>query len=240
MDRILRIDGYLAMKAALILASLAVPVAAAGVSHAVVLAEKTSLLDYRYQWPAADAHMMRRHGLNGARADKQARGVGAPFFAHVAAKRWTVEGEAGPLLSLRGTWDSYTGGAHGMHGFEAILWNRGEGRDITVATMFVDGIQALTDITKAFCPALNAERARRRGGQAIAADGAWQNACPDLAGQVMLPARVERGRFTEICILLPPYEAGPYVEGSYEIAVPMTAGLVAQLKPGYRGVFAAR
>ena len=43
----------------------------------------------------------------------------------------------------------------------------------------------------------------------------------------------------QIGVLIGPYEAGPYVEGGYEVTLPVTAEVLAVVKPEYRASFAA-
>ena len=43
--------------------------------------------------------------------------------------------------------------------------------------------------------------------------------------------------FDRVGFLIAPYLAGPYVEGSYEVTLPLTPGLLATVKPQYRASF---
>lgn len=46
--------------------------------------------------------------------------------------------------------------------------------------------------------------------------------------------------FDRIEVLVPPYEAGPYAEDSYEVTLPMTTKVIALIKPEYQKFFVAR
>lgn len=64
------------------------------------------------------------------------------------------------------------------------------------------------------------------------------NGCPELEDQVLIPSNVQDGAFTAIRVLIGPYEAGPYAEGSYDVPLRVTPRLVALLKPERRDVLA--
>ena len=44
-------------------------------------------------------------------------------------------------------------------------------------------------------------------------------------------------RFESLVLIASPYVAGPWVEGSYEINLPVTADLITALKSEYQGSF---
>jgi hypothetical protein len=44
----------------------------------------------------------------------------------------------------------------------------------------------------------------------------------------------------EITFHADPYVAGPYAEGDYDISLPVTAEVIAALKPAYRSSFEAQ
>ena len=216
----------------------------------VALAEKTELLDFKYSWPAAaakipaldarlraDARTTQQHMKNQAAKAKSESETGSfPFHSYETSNEWNVEGDTPKLLALRDSFYEYTGGAHGMSGFQFILWDRAIGHDITTLDLFADKTAAMASLKQAFCPALNRERAKRRGAPVPPSDGGtddWMNGCPDLAKQVLIPGDVKRGRFTTIHVLIGPYEAGPYAEGTYDIVLPITRSLLALAKPSY-------
>ena len=62
--------------------------------------------------------------------------------------------------------------------------------------------------------------------------------CPPLGDQVVVPVDAdEDGRFERLRVLLGPYAAGPYAEGSYEVDVPVTGEMRALVKAQYRESF---
>ena len=61
----------------------------------------------------------------------------------------------------------------------------------------------------------------------------------------MLPSEVtvlmgsgDKAHFTRIGLIADPYVAGPYVEGSYEVTLPVSPALLKAVKPEYRSMFA--
>ena len=92
-----------------------------------------------------------------------------------------------------------------------------------------------------YCRALAAERKKRRGGDNEPSPVPEFDACPKLSELALIPAdSSHRGRFDTIHLIAAPYTAGPYSEGDYDIALPVTGRLVAALKPEYRDSFAAQ
>src|SRR3546814_19415307 len=64
----------------------------------------------------------------------------------------------------------------------------------------------------------------------------WLIGCPALAEQVIVPVDADgNDRFELLRVLIPPYEAGPNVEGTYEVGVPVTDA-VRGLRSEGRGV----
>jgi hypothetical protein len=82
-----------------------------------------------------------------------------------------------------------------------------------------------------YCRALAEEQARRRRGAEVAADFA---ACPKLSEQPVVPFAGLARQARQFRVLLAPYTAGPYSEGSYLITVPWPDAAAALVKPAYR------
>jgi hypothetical protein len=62
--------------------------------------------------------------------------------------------------------------------------------------------------------------------------------CRAITELVVVPGSAGKLTFDRIGLLAAPYVAGSYGEGSYEVTLPVTAEMVAALKPEYRGYFA--
>lgn len=127
------------------------------------------------------------------------------------SERWTAEAETDGLLALSSRRYSFSGGAHGNLELGGVIWDRAAGRRLAFAELFADPTAAMAALRPAFCKALDAERAtRRRGVPAPQFQG-----CPDPAAFAILPTG--QGSIRALKVAVPPYAAGPWSEGPYEI-----------------------
>ena len=218
---------------------------------ATLVEEEDALLAFTYGWPRAaaavpaverrmkaDMTASRARARKYARDDKAERPASATYIPHYFAKTWSTVGDTPHLLTLSASIESFTGGAHGNLNFDGLIWDKAAGRAVTLANLFADPAAALAALTPAYCQALDQERSERRGeplplaGENMAAD------CPPLPKQVALPVDADGdGRFEAVTILIGPYAAGAYAEGSYLVEVPLTAPLRALVKDRYRASF---
>lgn len=152
--------------------------------------------------------------------------------AHEWQESWHETAETDLLLALSAQTYSFTGGAHGNIALKAVIWDRGMGRRIEFADLFTDAGAAYAALRPEFCRALDDMRRARRGGK-LGADFAD---CPDPAAYAA--TLVGDGRIGGIRVLVPPYEAGPWVEGSYEVDLD-PAAVRPFLRPRYRLAFTA-
>ena len=226
-----------------------VAAAGAGEPPSFAAEERTDLLHFSYGWPAeVEAEPTLRARLAGeleaarddarrtAEQDRAGRGGDFPFNAHDYEKAWRIAGGTDRFLSLAASTHSYTGGAHGNLTFSAILWDRRADRAAEPAALL--GAGALERLTPRYCEALDAERAGRRGDPVQRDPEDPFAACPALAGQVLAPADTDGdGRFDTLEVLIPPYVAGPWVEGPYVLEVALReedlAGLAAQVRDSF-------
>ena len=214
--------------------------------------KKGDLVEFNYAWSAeasrqpALVRQLRRDletSFNAttaaAEADRaSAKATDRPFRSHTFSRRWTTAGQSSRLLSLDGRTSTFTGGAHPNHGGKALLWDRRLARDVTLASL-LSSPQALTALIRpAYCKALDAERARRRGAAVRA--GALFGDCPRMDQLTIVPADRDRdGRFDTLRWIADPYVAGPYSEGFYVIDQAVGADFRSALKPAYRASFEA-
>jgi hypothetical protein len=147
------------------------------------------------------------------------------------SERWTAEAETDALLALSARQYSFTGGAHGNLALGGLIWDRAAARRLTFPELFADRKGALATLRPAFCKALDAERAKRRQGTPALQ---FQD-CPDPAQFAILP--VGQGAITAVKVAVPPYAAGPWSEGPYEILLD-AAPLRPFLLPRYAAAFA--
>lgn len=210
-------------------------------------------LDFAFFIPGAAAAIPTLRGrLDEQRAERQAeaaadakqgraeRPADAPFFRHSFEKLWTVAGDTPRLLSLKATTTLFVGGAHPNTLFDAMLWDREQDRPLPVAEWFNDPAAGAAAISRTYCPSLDEQRLKKRGGERMPA-GTWEADCPALAEHHVAPTDSDaNGRFERLLVLLPPYAAGPYAEGDYLVDVAISAALIKLLKPELRPSFEAQ
>lgn len=167
----------------------------------------------------------------GAAEDRTARGDTAPFFGHYFQQNWRVEADTPRLLSLLGETDTFTGGAHGMHVSQGLIWDKATGKRLTLPDLFTDWAAARKLIEPAYCRALDKERAERRGAPGT---GGMFDDCPPLLEQTVTLAGWGENSAGGMKVYLDPYTAGPYAEGTYELWVFPEPAITPLLKPEYR------
>jgi hypothetical protein len=234
------------MHAAILIAILA----AAAQAQGFMREHEDALLDFRYGWPAVveeepalrailvrEMEAAEAQAKAAAEEDREARREsGSPFHGHSFAKVWRAAGSTPRLLSLTAEHETFTGGAHGSFAFAAVLWDRAADRQLDAAIL-LDG-PVLDRLTPRHCAALNAQRSERRG-EPVAGDGDDPfTSCPSLGSLPLAPTDADGdGRFDTIAVLIAPYEAGPWAEGSYVVELPLEAEDVAGLPAVYRPAF---
>lgn len=210
---------------------------------------KSSVLDFEYSW-SSEANAipalvklftanMKNQRLNLTTAAQKGaaerKKQGFPFNAYQQVTGITTEGETARLLSLRNDTYEFTGGAHGNSLTKALLWDRKLNKQIDFNALFRSGSSVLAGLKAPYCKALDAERKKRRLGEQL---GGEFDQCPQFSELTILPSDSKhKGQFDQLLIVADPYVAGPYVEGQYEVSLPVNAGLLAKLRPEYRTSF---
>lgn len=182
------------------------------------------------------ARMLAALERSAAEGQADAKTNGYPYNPHLAAMHWEVTGDTGALLAMLGETSSFSGGAHGNSGYQALLWDKAALRRITLEALFVDPAAALEPLREPYCSALNAERIEKRGADAASGDTLF-DACPPFEELVIVPFAANDGGFDRLLLVAAPYVAGPYVEGVYEISLPVGEQTLAQIRPDYRPAF---
>lgn len=213
---------------------------------------KSKFLEFEYGWsseanavPAlvkrftADIRKQRASLLAAVQSDAAERKKqGFPFNAYSQVTNITTAGQSPRLLSLRIDTYSFTGGAHGNSGTTALLWDRQGAKDIAFSALFRPNSGFITGIRGPYCRALDAERKRRRQGETLGGDF---DQCPAFSELALIPTDSNHNvRFDHLLLIAAPYVAGPYVEGEYEISLPVNANEIARLKPEFRPSFEAQ
>ena len=149
---------------------------------------------------------------------------------------WMAEAQTDGLISLSGSWYTYMGGAHGMYGVRALVFDKGRGEMVLAQDMMADADGFRAAIEEEFCRLLNTEREKRRGEPVDQSDMFGE--CVNLLDQTLIWKSTGGGAFDRLEVFIGPYEAGSYAEGSYLFNLPLTAPMVAAIAPQYRGNFA--
>lgn len=220
------------------------------VADAFVLEEKTDLIEFHYGWSAeaaavpelvkrfkAEMDKAKAELVTIAKEDKAFRDKEKLDFNGLqSSTQYSTAGQSARLLSLKVEASSYTGGAHGNYGTNALLWDRATAREIKSGDLFADPSNRDRLLTQRWCDALNKAREERRG-EPVGGDGPFDD-CPKLDDIAVIPTDKDgNGRFERLELVASPYVAGPYVEGVYELGFAVTPDLLSGLKAAYRDSF---
>lgn len=217
----------------------------------VSIKEETDLYSFEYAYPAAAASIPalsallekematdKKEMIANASADRSGAAQGGfPYHAHSLSVEWKAVADLPDWLSLTREFSTYTGGAHGISGVTSLVWNKQADQAMAGVEMFVSPAALEQAISAQFCPALNAERTKRRGEPVDPASTDSFSACPTIKELTVIPGSSNGKTFNRIGLNAGPYVAGPYVEGEYEITLPVDAAVLAAVKPEYRGAF---
>ncbi len=223
-------------------------------AKAVAEEEATDLLSWGLSYPAevaaipvladwirAASMKLKAENLAAATVDKAEREKnGFDFNGYEQSDAYEVEGDSPRLLSVADNWYVFTGGAHPNHGTKALLWDRQAGRAIAFTDLLSGGPVALeTLFAKSYCAALDKQRAEKRGPEDAGGPDDLFNQCPKFAELAIIPKGAKGKPFNALLFHADPYVAGPYVEGDYDVELPVTAEFLAALQPEFRASFAA-
>ncbi|WP_298743942.1 RsiV family protein [uncultured Brevundimonas sp.] len=179
-----------------------------------------------------------RQFAEGAQSDRTEAGAdpNQPKFGNTVT--FAAAAETGKLFSLKRT-SFETGGPQANTLTSGVLWDKALKRQLGLADLFRKGAD-LAALDQALCSALNAaKRARVPDGPSITFDSK-PFSCPRAAATafVLTPGDAP-GKAAGLTFLIGPYQAGPYAEGGYEIAVPATS-FRSLLATAYAGEFGGR
>lgn len=167
----------------------------------------------------------------------EARKGGFPYRPHASDTTWKVVTNLPDWLSLSSEIYVYTGGAHGMSAFDSLVWDKRADAIREPIDLFISGAALRQTIQRPFCDALDREREKRRGEPVRhGADDMFSDCINPLENTLMLGS--SNGRtFDRLGILIAPYAAGPYAEGSYEITLAVTPAVLGAVKPAFKDSF---
>lgn len=191
--------------------------------HAALYDEKTRVL---------------RQFAEGAQAERTEDGAPRDMPPYAKDIRFSPAFESAGLLSLKSVDYEFAGGAHPNTVADGVLWDKIQKRRLTFADLFAKGAD-LRVLDQALCSALNtAKRARVPDSTSVSLGGSGMFTCPNAVDTpFVLTAGSTPGKAGGLTFLIGPYQVGPYVEGAYEIALPLTA-FRSLLSPAYAGEFA--
>ena len=213
---------------------------------------RTADYAFTYRWPAqVEALPGLRAHLAADQAERKrtladeaagARQVAAAdpdlrFVPYTLEVEWQVVADLPGWLSLSQSNSHFEGGAHPNSGFDSVVWDRKAGRARVPRDLFVSTKALDAALRGPFCDALDRERAVRRGEPVNRASGDGFDACIAPSEQTLILGSTDRKRFNRIGLLVAPYAAGPYAEGSYDITLPVTPAVLQAVKPEFRAAF---
>lgn len=214
--------------------------------------EKSDLYEFSYAYPAAaaaipalkavlDADLDKQKSELAAEATKDKKGAeeaGFPYRTYSRGYDWKVVTETPGWLSLSSLVSIYTGGAHPNSWFETMLWDKQANQRRDPKDLFVSK-EALANVIKPeFCRQIDAQRAKKRGEPVKRDSDGLFDGCLNPMDYVVILGSGSGKAFDRIGVLVPPYEAGPYVEGAYEATIPVNAAILETVKPQVRSSFA--
>jgi len=140
-----------------------------------------------------------------------AKKEGYPFRTYGYEQVWKAVGTTDHALILEGNGYVFTGGAHGLPFTISMIW-------------------VLT---------LNKQRAEKRDGSVKLNTGISHfDTCVAITDGEIIPISKTGQALDALRVVIGPYTAGPYAEGSYAIELPMDEKLMAAVRPEYQGWFA--
>lgn len=193
-------------------------------------------------WPQLSAKLYNegtaelKKDLETARTDRaHIAGEGFPNPAYEHERTWSVSASTPRLVSLKGTWFSYTGGAHPNSGSSSLTWDTNLARAINRTELFKPAGPADAAVQKALCDGIG--QARIAKGVPPASDpSTWP--CPQWRdAELVLLASTTPGKLGGVDFLFDPYAIGSYAEGPYEVVLPYAA-IREALAPAYAAEFA--
>ncbi|MGE4430785.1 MAG: DUF4163 domain-containing protein [Sphingobium sp.] len=225
----------------------------AGNAADVAIERKDEALAFKYEWPDEAAAIvpldtwLRSHAetqykkahTEAENGQKMAAKDEYPFRQYSFDQSWESVADLPSVLVMKSEGYTYTGGAHGMPFATSLIWDRKAGKRMATKDL-IDTARLTTSARDNFCKELNRQREEKRG-EKMDPDAkgsiAEFNQCPVMAEQEIIPMSRNKQALDTLRVIIGPYVAGPYAEGSYDIDLPMTPAMIAAINPAYRGWF---
>ncbi|GAA0284932.1 hypothetical protein GCM10009127_28250 [Alteraurantiacibacter aestuarii] len=224
------------------------------VNGARTVAEETDDFRLEYSYPAEAGNIQELAALLDRRLDRlrnamvgdsaearaDARDNGFPFNKYSTEVEWQVVADTPRYLSLSAKISSYTGGAHGNYGFDALVWDKERAAALEPETFFTTPEALEAALGSKLCEKLNRERAERRGQPIAEGSSDIFDVCVPLSDTTVLFGSASGRAFDRVGVQIGPYVAGPYAEGSYEFTFDVDDKLLTALRDEYRSAFTTR
>jgi hypothetical protein len=149
---------------------------------------------------------------------------------------WQIKSETDRLIVMVSSNYVFAGGAHGNFWSDAILWDKVTKEQVTFLDLFSDKEAARAAILPNYCAVLDSERLALRG-ESTPKDDTYGQCVDPFDEGITFPDSAGSNGYTRVAFVLPPYSAGPYVEGEYAFDVPVSAALRTLVKPEYSMLF---
>ena len=168
-----------------------------------------------------------------------AKKQGFPYHPYSIDTEWKTVTDLPGYLSLSMESYVFSGGAHGNTAFGSLVWDKKASEPIAPEKMFTGSDAIDSAMQQGFCERLDRERAKKRGGVVDRGDTTFSD-CIAPSKQTIILGSSNGRRFDRIGILVGPYAAGPYAEGSYDVTLPVTEQIMTAVKPQYANLFSVR
>lgn len=219
---------------------------------AIDLSETNAVLAFEYvippeaaarkvlrDWMTAQAARLKAQAVKSAEGDKAASLKGGfEYRQHSDGSRWAATADTKSLMSFQGQHYFYTGGAHPMVNYLALIYDKQAGRILRPPEIFAHPEAAYAVLTPLYCKRLDELRLEKRGEKTDPSD--LFSDCPRLREATILPVSTTPKKIDKLRIILDPYVAGPYVEGEYVVELPVDQAMIDLVKLEYQGVFITR
>ena len=149
---------------------------------------------------------------------------------------WEIKSQTDRLMVLVSSNYVYSGGAHGMFWSDAILWDKAKQTEVSFLDLFTNKDEAKKLILPAYCAMLDAERLGMRG-EPTPKDDLFGECVDPFEHGIAYPTNLGANGYLRITFALPPYSAGPYVEGEYAFDIAAPSYITDKLKPEYKELF---
>lgn len=209
-----------------------------------------ALIDFAYDYPREAAAIVKLAALldkdrevkrealiaSASRDQASAAANGYSYNTNSHLQSWQRVANTPRFLSLSAEIGTYSGGAHGMQTFDALIWDRNRGVRLSPLDLFTSGEAFDRAVNADLCAGI--ERAKRaKGIEWSREDGGVFSECPSASAQTVWLGSSDGRHLDRMTIAIAPYEIGPYAEGSYSINLPVTATLVQAVKPEFAREF---